>query len=120
MSQCYFIYPGFSQWSKTLLHFATSEGNVQRVWGLAQLGCDVSVASTILLDGCTLTNVTPLHIAIYDKNPRVLAYLLQGKNSNVAMNATCKSGHSSIGTPFEFALRSLKKEDPKTILVGYV
>ena len=109
--------------SRPLLMSAVSEGNAQKVEGLVQMGCDVSRAAYMRIDGEGFVHVTPLHVAIHKRNTQIITLLLQSKTSIHAMKVG-KLGHledpsiKSLGTPLEHALSCTETAQKDAIIVS--
>ena len=104
---------------------AVSEGNVQKVEGLVQMGCDVSRAAYMRIDGEGFVNVTPLHVAIHKRNTQIINLLLQSKTSIDAMKVGNMGDledqpFKSLGTPLEYALSCTETAQKEAIIVNNI
>ena len=103
---CFILkYEDLMSYGDMVLFSATSNGDVQRVRGLIDMGRKINGLSTMAFDAKTFTDVTALHVAIFKKHPDILACLLQAKNSDEAMKIKCKEGKNIEYSPLQLAAK---------------
>ena len=99
-----FINKGPNQYGDTLLHSAILDEDLKRVQALINLGAKTSHTRTIWVDENALSNVSGLHIAVYEQNPEMLASLLLSSDSIISINIKCKDAKRNFWTPLDLAL----------------
>ena len=88
-----------------ILFSATKKGDVNRVRGLIEMGRKLVSMSTIPFNEKTFTDVTALHMAIFQKRPNILACLLQARNIDETINIKCKEGIHNEYSPLQLAVK---------------
>ena len=103
------------------MHSAVLNEDIPLVQGLIKLGCDIGSGATIDFEDRTCMDVTALHIAIFKKNPQIVALMLQADDINTAMAIKCTEKNTISLSPLQLAVKRAKEaKDTNSTLVCIV
>ena len=69
------------------------------------MGAKTSDRTTIGFGDQTISNVTPLHIALHNQTPEIVARILKAKDISTTMDMRCRDSKGKIWTSLELAVK---------------